>query len=387
MPGLFSILTPLIELVTKVLVLFGVTKKQSSVTKSLGSQVRFSNLPRQTSTLIGRDKDFTVLKEKLLSRPASPIVIYGLPGVGKTSLALKVANYSEVQATFPGGALWVTLDQKPDVGVELAKWCSILSLPSQLPVPEMRTAISSVIQDRKVLIVLDDVWDSEIARLFFVGSEGSATLVTTRQETIARGLGEPGFAFALSVLNEAAAVQLLKKFSPRASKHDRGEYRDLARAVEYLPIALRTVAGLIEEEHMYGFGVKDVLEAIFNGRALLEANVPPAYQELCSQTSLTVAAVFAKSLERLSYSEKWCFANFGYLPDSIFDFRFVDELWSVGDIGNSRLIIRKFIDRGLIELVSSSSDNPKYRIHALFRMLARSLLTNDEPNFEIKGGA
>jgi hypothetical protein len=45
----------------------------------------------------------------------------GLPGVGKTTLALWVANRKQIAEAFPDGVLWASLGPEPDVNAELGR--------------------------------------------------------------------------------------------------------------------------------------------------------------------------------------------------------------------------------------------------------------------------
>jgi replication-associated recombination protein RarA len=41
--------------------------------------------------------------------------IYGLGGIGKSTLAAALAQEKDVQACFPDGIFWATLGQQPDI--------------------------------------------------------------------------------------------------------------------------------------------------------------------------------------------------------------------------------------------------------------------------------
>lgn len=63
------------------------------------------------------------LKQRLVGDIApARLALYGIPGVGKTSLAAVLCHDREVRTRFPDGVLWAGLGPKPDHAVELHRW-------------------------------------------------------------------------------------------------------------------------------------------------------------------------------------------------------------------------------------------------------------------------
>src|SRR5207248_2142480 len=59
--------------------------------------------------LVGRTDLFMKVKERLLEADSLTFTgLYGLPGIGKTTLAVALANDQEVQARFRDGILWAS---------------------------------------------------------------------------------------------------------------------------------------------------------------------------------------------------------------------------------------------------------------------------------------
>ena len=62
-----------------------------------------------SSNLLGRTRLFMQIKELLIGAKSQPFTaLYGLPGIGKTTLAAALVSDPQVQAHFADGILWAT---------------------------------------------------------------------------------------------------------------------------------------------------------------------------------------------------------------------------------------------------------------------------------------
>src|SRR6185437_12020909 len=98
----------------------------------------------------------------------------GLPGVGKTAIALALAHDPEVQACFPDGILWAGLGRTPQILEILSQWGSLLGLTSSeaarlQQVEVWARTLRTLIGQKRLLLVLDDAWRIEDALACQVG--------------------------------------------------------------------------------------------------------------------------------------------------------------------------------------------------------------------------
>jgi len=206
-------------------------------------------LPEQK--LVGREKMLDDLVRRLIAGESPALSTKGMPGVGKTALAIALAHDPRVLDHFTGGVLWANLGPSPDVSAIQAAWATALGIDiSHLTDPRRRQqAICNALGPRPLLMVLDDAWDLEPARQLRCGGQ-VVCLLTTRNDDIARKFA-PGQALHVPELAEDPSVELLRMLiPPQAWEAAADELRELAQAVGGLPLALKLVGGyLAEAEH------------------------------------------------------------------------------------------------------------------------------------------
>src|SRR5579864_9035870 len=85
----------------------------------------------ETTGLVGRDEMFAQLKERLLGGSNVGLTaINGLPGVGKTALAVALAHDGDVVGHFHDGILWAAMGPQPNVLGLLSRWGTLLGTPA-----------------------------------------------------------------------------------------------------------------------------------------------------------------------------------------------------------------------------------------------------------------
>jgi hypothetical protein len=117
------------------------------------------------------------------------VVLCGPSGVGKSTLASTLLRNAEVQAAFDGGLCWASVGQTPDLRQLLGSLLAQLS-PSRAPsgsasvaaLSELLEAAATEIaaEGRRMLCVLDDVWDAEHAKVLGAPFKAATLVLTTR---------------------------------------------------------------------------------------------------------------------------------------------------------------------------------------------------------------
>lgn len=162
------------------------------------------NLPLPPRGYIERD-GFAQLQQNLLIKTRNPVVIapheqvvsvQGAGGIGKSTLASALGWSCEVRRHYVDGVYWIRLGKvnETDIVERQATLGRQLGDDGANYVDQQsgRTRLSSLLADKKALLVLDDVWEYQQTTAFDVLSADSRILITTRQRDIAlKTSGEP----------------------------------------------------------------------------------------------------------------------------------------------------------------------------------------------------
>ncbi|APE24906.1 MULTISPECIES: AfsR/SARP family transcriptional regulator [Streptomyces] len=210
-------------------------------------------LPAPPALFTGRDEELGQLTKSLADRPEGTLalsVICGPGGVGKSWLAAQWADRN-IQR-FPDGQLYANLygfdPSTPPLPphVALRGFLEALGVArDRVPTdPGAQSALyRSLLADRRVLVVLDDVRDAEQVRPLLPGSASCTVLVTSRNRLSALVAAHGARLLPVDVLSPAEAYALLE--GRLGAERTSAEPAAVAAIVEHcagLPLALGIVA-------------------------------------------------------------------------------------------------------------------------------------------------
>jgi len=332
--------------------------------------------PPAPQVFIGRDE---VLREliaalKLGEDGAGPIALTalkGMGGIGKTTLAAALANHPEVETALPDGTLWAGLGPEPEVMSLLAEWGTQLGEDfAQFDSPETRSRrLSTLLHDKKALLIVDDVWHAEAARYFLVGGPRCRALITTRDNEIARKLAGHE-AIRVETLTNAASLNLLRELAPKAVAVDEKAANELATVLDGLPLALTLAGQMLAAEWEAGLGVAGALSELKDREARLK--MAGAERVGLPTDELSLRAILAMSYDRLpDEATKRAFRLLGVFGGKplTFSIEAAAAIWEM-ELRPAQKTMVVLVGRALVEPV----DGGRYTLHTTLADFAESLL-------------
>ena len=187
------------------------------------------------------------------------IVLHGMGGAGKSSMAAALARSTQVRRAFPDGIVWLNF------GSEAARSKGIMVLGHALGLeatlladPDKSGALlSEALEERRCLIVADDIWTIEdIQPIANALGPRCRLLVTSRDASVATAI--TNVRWRLEEFTDAMSRQLLSSWvaTPVDQLPDIASL--LAKHCGHLPLALALCGAMIRD----GMPWQDLLDAL-----------------------------------------------------------------------------------------------------------------------------
>jgi tetratricopeptide (TPR) repeat protein/transcriptional regulator with XRE-family HTH domain len=282
-------------------------------------------LPGVANALVGRQELLSTLKARLCAEtPSAVVALNGLPGVGKTALAIALAHDKEVLAHFRDGILWAAAGKNPDVMGILSHWGMLLGIPpaeaAHLTTRDAwAQAVRTAIGARQMLLIIDDAWTLEELVSFKVGGSSCAYLVTTRFPLLAWHVAADG-ALPVHELSEADSMILLDRLAPLVVKSERLAAEEIALLVGGLPLALLLVGNFLRVQAYNGQPrrVRQAIERLRTVEMRLHLQEPQALLErspsLVNAPAISLHTLIAVSDQQLDEAARVALYAFSVFP-------------------------------------------------------------------------
>jgi DNA-binding SARP family transcriptional activator len=302
-------------------------------------------------------------------------VVAGTAGVGKTALAVRWAHRSRDR--FPDGQLYVDLrgyaDGLPRAPIQaLAHFLCALGVRAEAIPTEMETATAlfrSLLDGRRMLVVLDNAHGSEQVRPLLPGSPSCAVLVTSRDRLAGLVASHGARHLELDLLPGAEATELLARIlgADRADAEP-DAVAELACLCACLPLAVRVAGANLAchpEESVAGYVHR------------LRAGDPLASLAVDDDPERAVHAAFDLSYRRLGPDARRLFHLLGLVPGPDLTAEAAAALAGTSTQGAGRLL-RRLADAHLAEPRAPG----RFRMHELLRLYAAEQARRHEPKWE-----
>ena len=227
--------------------------------------------------------------------------LWGAGGFGKTTMARLLVHRVEIQERFPDGVVWVTVGEDA-MGPELAeKVINAVCLvggdrPAVTDPVAAGVELGRAVGDRRMLLVVDDVWSAAQVEPFLIGGPGAARLFTMRIRGVVPGSAE---LVRVDQMASGEAEQLLTAGVGRVSG---GVVAGLLAATGRWPVLLALVNGAVRADQSAGRGAEDSMGEILHE---LDVTGPTALDVSDTQERHTaVSRTIGVSLNRLTAEQR-----------------------------------------------------------------------------------
>lgn len=322
-----------------------------------------NTLPRDTSAFTGR----TAEMERIIAQVADAAekggvvsihAIHGMPGVGKTTLAVHVGHL--LSDRFPDQQLFVDLHAH-SIGHQPSEPAAVLAsllIADGVDAPTLPPDIDSLSAlwrrrqaGKRTLLILDNAASSRQVIPLLPGSQSCLTLITSR-----RYLGDlPSqvFALALDPLPASDAEQMFIRLAPRAAENLE-RVGQLVALSGYLPLAIALLASVFNRHRAWNI---DNLISETKARLLT-----------VSSEDRSVEAAFDLSFQNLTVDQRRFFRLLGLHPGRDFDIYAAAALGGISPNLALDTLDTLHRDQLIVEL-----GYHRFQMHDLIRAYARKL--------------
>ncbi|XP_050139126.1 probable disease resistance protein RF9 [Malus sylvestris] len=310
-----------------------------SIARQIGGSVSATSFERQQDYrltyshvvehhFVGLKEEIDLLAENLVKKKYQVVSIWGMGGLGKTTLAKQLNNHKDVRPEFDCFA-WVCVTQqfqKEDV------WKKIfVQLTSDADKDKIEKIESDQIagelcvlqRKKKCLVVLDDIWTRDAWKSLRAGfpmneETGSRVLITTRNKEVVSEAHESVYLHPIRPLNDAESWELFKKIVTSGRDNTKSEVdrkkeelgKEMLKHCGGSPLAIVVLAGLLaRKETVEDWKTVQKNVGAYIGRG---TDLESRYK---GENSEGTSRVLALSYESLPYHLKPCFLYLGHFPE------------------------------------------------------------------------
>ncbi|XP_049391066.1 disease resistance protein RPP13-like [Solanum stenotomum] len=365
---------------------YGITNINNNAGEGPSNQVRTL---RRTTSYVDEDHIFvgfqdvvqTLLAQLLKAEPPRSVVsIYGMGGLGKTTLARNLYRSPNIISSFPTRT-WICVSQeynKMDLLKTIIKSIQgrtkeTLDLLERMTERDLEIYHHDLLKERKYLVVVDDVWQREawesLKRAFPDSKNGSRVIITMRKVDVAERADDRGFVHKLRFLSPEESWDLFcRKLLDVGAMVPEMESlaKDMVEKCRGLALAIVVLSGLLS--HKRGLDewqkVKDHL-----------------WKNIIEDKSIEISNILSLSYNDLSTALKQCFLYFGTFPeDKALEAENIIWLWMAEGFiprGEERMedvaegFLNELIRRSLVQVAKTFWEKvTECRVHDLLRDLA-----------------
>ena len=333
-----------------------------------------SSIPDELPNFVGRDKECKAIEHHLTDEVTRLVNVWGPPGFGKTSVAIRVAHHLQ-EKNFPVYFASVRgVESMEDLVSKLLRMFVDDKQVHHIPSSDLVIQCLQQIRNPFVLILdnADDLFESEDAKrkqhvLRFIEEilthcKHIKLLLTTRESLDYLSHKLPIFLEKINVLDEISSAHLVRLLLPDASE---GDCKYVVKECGNVPMSMRLMCSIIKEANI---SINVLLDELNNStivEVLNSESVPDDFR---------LKSVINTSFKRLMISERNAFVSLSVFP-GWFGIEEAQAILNVKSEVKTKQILRSLERKSLIHCGENFS---RFTIHSLLRSFVKEEVKNDE---------
>jgi DNA-binding SARP family transcriptional activator/tetratricopeptide (TPR) repeat protein len=327
--------------------------------------VRPDTLPPETAEFVGRDEELSMLLGEAGDAPRVSVIV-GMPGVGKTALAVRAARMLSGQ--YPDGVFYLNLHSHDpgspslEAGEALRLLLQMLTGPAtQIPesLGERAALWRAQLGRRRAVVILDDATGLDQVGPLLPAGGRSLILITSRYR-----MPDPADARALTldVLPVDDAITLFQRIAGAGRAHDSAEVAGIVELCGRLPLAIQLTAGRLARDYPQQLG-----------DLVVELSRPPARVAGADVAMLDWVPAFELSYRALQPGHREFFRRLGLSPATQISLHAAAALGGV-TLAGAREAVGALLDHHLL----SPAPGGQFVFHDLIRGYAAMCAARDD---------
>ncbi|KZV47380.1 putative disease resistance protein-like [Dorcoceras hygrometricum] len=314
--------------------------------------------------------------------------VYGMGGVGKTTLAMHIHDKLLTDPTFNGYVYWIYVSQDSSIHKLQNDIAHVLNLDlSNVDNENHRAArlFEALKRRNRFVLILDDVWENfEIEKIGIpLGANGSKLLITSRSVDVCNRMGcKKNIKVDVLCEKEAWELFLNKLGSGTKLSHETEKVaKDVAKICAGLPLGIITMGGSmrgVTDIHEWRDALEELKESSM-GTNDMETEVFPVL--FCSFNRLRDPKLQRCFLYCSLYPEGYRIPREELIGKFISEDLMDKRKTRQANFDQGHAILNKLENASLLERI----DNERVMIHDLIRDMALRV-TSSDPKFMVKAG-
>jgi tetratricopeptide (TPR) repeat protein len=304
----------------------------------------------------------------VISAPQRAVAMYGMGGVGKSTLARALTDDCQIRRRYVDDVLWLEVGREPSIPA-LQAAVGVHFGDARENYPDEKTgalSLNRVLHGKQALIVLDDVWDAKVVTYFPTADTACRLLITTRSGALAGRV--QGADIPLNALTPQEGARLIAARTERGDEHDT-VYQAISARLGGHTLAVALAAAQIAEG--YAANAADMLRLIDKRLASDDPFADLKLDETDKDVNLALSLGLSYDALQGDDLRRRFRALGAFAREGTFDRAALAAVWGDADPDAARAPLAALRGAGLIE---DAADGGRFALHALIHAYAAALL-------------